>query len=224
MRTFLAFLGLCLFALSQTASADPYAFGYSSFNSGNNLDINDTPSYNTDSGWVRNDGYHNGGIPGLANTNYFSGYNSGLNCTTYCADYFSFDLSDLSGTVTSASFNVYAYTVTNPGTFDIFATSLTPAQVDSSNTFTDPSIFTGIVTAPMIGTLAIGPGDNETFVTVTLDSTGLAWLQANEGSQVVLGGAYDYSEGTIPEPSSVMLFGTALLGVAGFLRRKRAAR
>jgi hypothetical protein len=218
MRTFLAFLGLCLFALSQTASADPYAFGFSGFTSTNNLDINGTAFDNTDSGWVMNNGYHIGG-----NTNYYSGYNSGLSCTTYCADYYSFDLSDLSGTVTSASFNVDAYTVTDPGTFDIFATSLTPAQVNSSNAFTDPSIFTGIVTAPVIGTLAIGPGDDNESVTVTLDSTGLAWLQANAGSEVVLGGAYDY-KGTIPEPSSVMLFGTALLGVAGILRRKRAVR
>ncbi len=215
MRNALVILGLCFLALSQTASAQPYAFGFSTFTSGNNLDINGNPFYNTDSGWFTSLGEHDAG-----NTNYFSGCDS---CSPLYANYFSFDLSALTGTVTSASFIVDAYTVTNPGIFDIFATSLTPAEVNSSNSYSDPSIYTDIVTAPVIGSLLIGPGDSDTFVTVSLNSAGLSWLQANEGNGVVLGGAYDNTS-TVPEPSAVMLFGTALLGVAGILRRKRAMR
>ncbi len=220
MRKSVVFLGvLCLVLLTHTASAQPYAFGFSDFNSGNYLDINGTPYYNTDSGWVSNTGVHDGG-----NTNYASGYGC-PEAGSYCANYFSFSLATLDPVVTSASLTLDAYTVTNIGTFDIYGTSLSPADVNSANSFTDPAIYNGIVEAPLIGSLLIGPGDTDSNITVTLNGAGLAWLNANAGNGIVVGGAYDVPA-TVPEPGALMLFATTLVGIAGttLRRRKRTMR
>jgi len=214
----LVFLGvLCLVLLTHTASAQPYAFGFSDFNSGNYLDINGTPYYNTDSGWVTNTGVHDGG-----NQNYYSGYGQ---CGVYCANYFSFSLATLDPVVTSASLTVDAYDVTNIGTFDIYGTSLSPADVNSANSFTEPAIYYGIVEAPVIGSLVIGPGESYTNITVGLNGAGLAWLNANAGNGIVVGGAYD-APATVPEPGALTLFATTLVGIAGttLRRRKRTMR
>jgi hypothetical protein len=218
MRKSVVFLGvLCLVLLTHTASADPYAFGFSNFTAGNNLDINGTMYYNTDSGWVTNTGVHDGG-----NQNYFSGY---VDCGAYCANFFSFDLATLDPGVTSASLTVDAYGVTNIGIFDIYGTALTPAEVNSAFSYTNLGVYNGIVDAPVIGSLLIGPGNSYSNITVGLNGAGLAWLNANAGGSVVVGGAY-YSPAPVPEPGALMLFATTLVGIAGttLRRRKRAMR
>jgi hypothetical protein len=127
--------------------------------------------------------------------------------------------------VTSASFTLDAYSVTNPGTFDIYGTALTPAEVDSAFSYTNPAIYNGIVDAPVIGSLMIGPGNSYTDITVGLNGAGLAWLNANAGGSVVVGGAYE-PPAPVPEPGALMLFATTLVGIAGtaLRRRKRAMR
>jgi hypothetical protein len=215
LRKIVSLLGLLFFSLvSVNAHAQNYAFGYSGFTSSNNLDINGIPYYNTDSGWINSAGFHGGG-----NANYYSGE---FDCggTGVCKDYFSFDLSGLSGKITSASFNVYTYTVSVAGPYTLWGTSLTPGEVNSSNTFTNLGYYNGLSSGPSVASVSLAPGQSYGDVTINLNNAGLAWLQANEGNGVVLGGAFGQVPTATPEPASLLLFASGLATLGGFLKRK----
>lgn len=104
---------------------------------------------NFDSGWIDSDGGHLAG-----NTNYATGL---MSPTITVADYFSFSLAGLSGAVSSASVNIAAYTISAPGTLDLYATSLNPAQVNSSLNFVSVADYNAIVSSPVIGTVELTP-------------------------------------------------------------------
>jgi hypothetical protein len=216
MRKLFALAGILALGLfSVNAYADDYAFGFSNFTGGNNLTINGAAYYNTDSGWIQSTGEHDGGNP-----NYVSGDLGGVAYN----DYFSFDLSSLTGSVTSASFNVYTYEISDPGSYDIYATSLTPAEVNSGNSFTSTAFFNDLTSGPAIGSIDLTPGESNTNVTIDLNAAGMTWLADNAGGEVVLGGAFNYTPPppVVPEPSSLFLLGSGIAGLAGMLRRRIA--
>ena len=208
MRKIVSLLGVLFLSLvSVNAHAENYAFGFSTFTSGNNLDINGTPYYNTDSGWINSDGVHDGG-----NNNYYSGE---FDCggTGVCKNYFSFDLSNLSGAITSASFDVYTYTISVPGPYTNWGTSLTPTEVASGNSFTNLGYYNALSSGPLVGSTSLVPGQSYTNIGIPFNSAGLAWLQANEGNQVVLGGAFG-SVTPIPEPGTLTLLAIGVAAIA----------
>ncbi len=190
-------------------------------------------SYNTYSGWYDSTGSHENG-----NTNYFTGNEEG----TQLNDFFVFDLAGPSGNVLSATLNVYSYEVEASGTYTIYATSLTPAiEGDCTGCV---STYNALTSGAVIGSLSVTPSDSDSWLQLGLNSAGLAWLQANEGGQIVLGGSFpqplnpnsedavfsysDFNAGNnlsittsaAPEASTLLLLCTGVLGLAGALRRK----
>jgi hypothetical protein len=187
---------------------------------------------NTDSGW-----YDQSGFNGSGNTNYSAGnhFNNQLN------DYFSFSLAGVSGPVTAATFNVYSYNVFLAGTYSIYGTNLSPAGV-GGGCGSCVSTFTALASGSAIGSINVTTADSNSWLTITLNSAGLSWLTANEGNGIVLGGAFPqpanggdndlfgYSgfnggnnlaitTGT-PEPGTLIMFGSGILGLAGIAPRK----
>lgn len=209
MRKILAVLALLVMALGSTAFATNYSV------------------INWYSGWYDSTGFHDS-----ANNNYFSGIHG-----SQYNNFFIFDLAGVSGAVTGASFTINTYEVTAPGTYTVYATSLTPAVAGDCTGCM--ATYNALTSGTALGSVSLDSSNSNAYVTLALNAAGLAWLQANEGGQIVLGGSFpavndgdfafgssDFDPGnhldinTVPEPGTLVMFGSAVVGLAGIARRK----
>jgi hypothetical protein len=214
--TLTAIATIVLVAASTNARAQNYAFGYSGYTSSNDLVINGASNFNTDSGWIDDLGNHQAG-----NTNYYAGNNLPTGGDTD-ANYFSFlDIASGAHPVTSASFSVYTYGISVPGTYTLFYSTLLPATVISSNSFSNIGYYDAIVNGPVIGTIVLTPGDSDSTAVIDLNAVGDTVLSSKLGDDIVIGGTFVPT--ITPEPSTYLMFGTGLLGLA-FLMRKKIAQ
>jgi hypothetical protein len=117
-------------------------------------------------------------------------------------NFFVFNLSGVSGTIAGAQFEVQTYTVTGSGTFSVFQTALDPTTTETScsDTATCSSTFAALdATTPAIGSVGLTASSSNSVQTLVFNPAGVAWLQANEGKTVVLGGDF-------PEPLDSFFF------------------
>jgi len=195
------------------AQQDSFWGGASGFDGNNHLTINGNTFANTDSGWFMDNGEHDAG-----NTNYLTGYCAPNDCGGFnFHGYFSFNLANFAGGANSATFTVNNYLIQfDPGTLYLFGTSLAPSDVDSNQSWFDIGKYNALNQGPIIGTISLGPGDSGTYATINLNADGLSWLDSHAGSGAVIG--TEWSQ--VPEPGTLLLLGTSLLGGIGVLRRK----
>jgi len=213
--SFLLALAVVAFVVvGAQAQDDSFWGGASGFNGSNQLTINGNTFANIDSGWFQDTGLHEAG-----NTNYITGYCGPNDCGGFnYHGYFSFDLGAFGGNATSATFTVNnALIQFDAGTLLLYGTSLAPSDVDSSQNWMDVGKYLALNQGPLIGSIALTPADSGNYATITLDADGLAWLDAHAGQGAVIGTAWDQG---IPEPGSLLMFATGLLGGIGVLRRK----
>lgn len=155
-----------------------------------------------DSGWWNSDGGHIS-----TNSNYIAGRIGSLEYRNF----FVFDLSGVSGTVTSASLQLF-----NPSTgyvspdanemytlYDV-STSITALTTGGSG---QTAIFTDLGTGTTYGSVSVSSGDNGQLVEITLNGNGLAALNGATGS-FAIGGALTSLSGS----STQHVFGWTHLG------------
>jgi hypothetical protein len=181
------------------------------------------------------------GGSGTATGNYLTGFYTGAGANEY-RSFFTFDLSGVSGTVTSAQFNV---SLTEDGggpspvTLNLVEYLGDISTLDSGGA--GLAGFAGLASGPLLGSATLNTSDTGTL-SITLNGTALAAIQAAEGGDFAIGGSLigippnDYIFGdsigvplttlvlttsaTTPEPSSLLLMISGVVGLAGVARRK----
>lgn len=189
---------------------------------------------NIDSGWYDGSGFHD-----PANTNYIAGENfNGYR------NFFVFDLSGLSGTVTSATIQLYTHDVTGNGIYTLFDVSTAvPTLVAGGTGMT--ATHTDLGTGNAFGSIGLTTSNSQSLFTLTLNAAAIADIQSRLGGLFAVGGRFDAPSNYImgfsnfdtrnqltiqtaptatPEPATMILLGTGLFGVAARVRKRRKSR
>lgn len=198
----------------------------------------------TDSGWYNDSGNH-----GSSNPNYIAGWRGNIEYNNF----FVFDLSSVTGTIVGAELRLENPTsgYESPDateTYSLFDVSTSIASLTAGGSGLTGT-FADLGSGTSYGSLVMSVSDNGTVVTISLNSAGIAALNAAAGGSIAIGGAvttltmttnvienvFAFSSNgtetkelvltTIPEPSSLALFGVGALGLGGarWRRRMRAA-
>jgi hypothetical protein len=212
-----------LLALSgyRPAVADYYAFAGSSFDRNEYLALSFAGGGSADvytngfQGWVGTQAtnFSTGGPDG--NTSYLTGNDAeGL-----FNDYFVFDLSGQTGTVTSASMTVGRDTTVGNMTWSLYAPTVPAASLNDAVS-PNPSLYAELIGGPLYGGVALKQADTSNLVTVQLDPAAIAAINGLIGKgEFAVGGTVNTA---VPEPTGVFLIMLGLLGL-GIARYRRAS-
>ncbi|HSU06514.1 MAG TPA: PEP-CTERM sorting domain-containing protein [Acetobacteraceae bacterium] len=163
----------------------------------------------------------------IGNTNYFVGNPLDNSSPQYLRNFFTFDISDLRGqTVTGATLGVTRYIgLSDSGmtsqTYSLYDVSTPASELDLTGG-TSTAIYDDLGTGKSYGSFnvpLVGPGSDN----FALNATGVADLNAaiaGGTTHFSIGGTLPIPISAVPEPASVLLLGSGLLGLLGMGKRK----
>ncbi len=190
---------------------------------------------NSDSGWYDSTGRHIS-----INGNYIAGNLSGR---TY-HNFFVFDISGVSDTVTSATLKLFTHKVTASATYNLFDVT-TPISSLVTGGLGLVSTYNDLGNGSSYGSLDLLSSQDRQFVQINLNSNAISAINLagglfaiggtyspNNRSQYAFGNSYfnpnnklilNTAATSVPEPAGLALSSLGLLASIGFSRRKKVA-
>lgn len=215
-------------SLSGSAMADLYVFGYSDthVNSSNGLNIT-TNSGDffvpiSDSGWWNSLVGHD-----ASNHNYIAGHPINTGGPGNFNNYFTFDLSGISGTITTASLNLYTYTAAGSSIdYQLFDVTSPLSAVHATGH--NAGVYNDLMTGMSYGSFIYNSSDSDQFRSILLNSDGVSALNSAIGGEfgiggTIIGGIDDGTLPPIPEPETYAMW-LAGLGLLGFFGSRRKTK
>lgn len=212
--------------LSSPAYADRYVFGSSGApgegndSPDNGLNITTTVGNffvaTSSSGWWNSKGAHE-----QINTNYIAGVCCGGDANASYNNFFTFDLSNVTGSVLSASLTLYSWDIVGPGplNYSLFDITSPLPEVRATAFESNLSIYNDLMSGSSYGSFSYTEADKWEIRSIALNSTGISALNSALGGEFGIGG----SVAPIPEPETyaMLLAGLGLIGWVAY-RRKSA--
>lgn len=210
-------------SLSESAMADLFVYGGSDFISSNGLNIT-TSSGDffvpiSDSGWWTSDFGHD-----ELNKNYYAGHGTHAVPGNH-NNYFTFDLSGISDTITTASLNLFTYEAAGSSiNYELFDVTSPLSEVHATGT--NAAVYDDLMTGVSYGSFIYNSSDSNEFRSILLNADGISALNSAIGGEfgiggTVTGGIEGSSPPPIPEPETyaMWLAGLGLLGFFGYRRK-----
>jgi hypothetical protein len=202
---------------TATEAAADTAFGFSNF------DVLQTLTLTFSDNSVASITAFNQGWWSTAETNNNSNFNyvTGTIGTSLFNNFFAFDLSNVRGTVESATLDLFTYQITGPLTYTNY--DVTTPIADLVNKAGNPSVAIfndlGSGIAYSAGT-AIDASDSDMAMSFALNGAAVAAINGALGGTFAIGGTVTGTVTEVPAPTALALFGLGLVGLGVASRRR----
>lgn len=204
-----AVAGLMSIAAPSSANA-AYLFAFPASEGVQTLTINGTTVIQADqTGWFNSSGGHSSG-----NTNYLVGQFAGQQYNNF----FGFDLSEISGIITSAVLDIGNGPFGLSGEPVTWTTYDVDGAIDTNISYSNVGIFTDLGSGTSYGAVVVAAPTNN--VSLALNASGLTAVNNSVGRSFFVGGTLTPLVAAVPEPVTWLMMILGFAAIGGVMRRK----
>lgn len=210
-------IGAMLATAMSTSANAAYVFGSSSPNTGWTLTINGVDYQSIDTGWIGIEGQHSSD-----NSNYIVGDCCGSTYNNWGV----FDLSNVTGVITSAVLSLNSYSVSGSNVlFSLFDVDASLADLDTtrpSGDATGQALYLDLGSGSFYGDRVYNGSDINQVRSISLNANALSDIAASAGGQFAIGGTLQPGQApSVPEPGTWLMLLLGFFGMGGVLRHRR---